>query len=75
MPKIDLDKVTLGVSPLTNTVFAGVSKKNPRGPGLMWLSKKDVTQDFLGAVIQRWENQKEIIQSGKDKWEISVKKL
>lgn len=73
--KVDIEKITLGHSPITDSVFAGISKNNPHGKGMMWQHKKDVTNEFIGCVIQRWENKKETIQSGDDKWEITVKKL
>lgn len=68
--KIELDNITLGHSPLTDSVFAGITSS----PG-KWRQKKDVTNEFIGCVISRWENQKEVISSGKNKWEITVKKL
>lgn len=68
--KVDLEKVTLGHSPITDSVFAGTLVK----PGL-WKNKKDVTNEFIGCVISRWEGHKEIISSGNSTWEISVKKI
>lgn len=70
MPKVELDKITLGHSPLTDSIFVGTTEK----PGV-WRNKKDVTNEFIGCVISRWENQKEVIKSGNDKWQITVKKL
>lgn len=70
MPKVDLDKITLGHSPLTDKIFAGTTER----PGV-WRNKVDVTNAFIDCVINRWENQKETIQSGENRWEITVKKL
>ena len=40
--------MTLGVSPITGTVFSGTVKKD------MWIGqKKDVTSDFLRCVIEK----------------------
>lgn len=69
--KVELENIKLGHSPLTDSVFAGVLDKS----GKRWLKKTDVTNTFIGCVIHRWENQKEVISSGNDVWEISVKKL
>lgn len=71
MPKVELEKVTLGHSELTDKVFAGITNKK----GDRWLQKVDVTNQFIHAVISRWENQKEVIESGKDRWEITVRKI
>ena len=71
MPKVDLDKIILGKSDLTDTIFAGVLNKK----GNMWLQKKDVTHQFLDCVIKRWENQQETISSGDSQWVITVKKI
>lgn len=70
MPKVDLDKITLGVGPLTGKFYAGTTIK----PGI-WRHKKDVTSDFLGVIIQKFEGKKEIIEDDDGRWEISVKKL
>lgn len=42
------ENLKLGVSPLTDTVFAGRLNKK----GNMWQQKVDVTEQFLGCVIQ-----------------------
>ncbi len=69
--KVELENIRLGHSELTDHVFAGV--KNNKGN--MWAQKVDVTNDFIHAVISRWENQKETIQAGEDVWVITVKNL
>lgn len=69
--KVDLEKITIGHSPLTDEIFAGTHNK----AGNKWINKINVTNAFIGCVISRWENHKEVIESGKDKWEITVKKL
>ncbi len=70
MPKVDLDKITLGHSPLTGSIFAGT----PLRMGV-WRHKKDVTNDFLACVIHRFEGKSEVIEDDENKWEITVKKL
>lgn len=69
--KVELEKITLGHSELTDSIFAGILNKK----GDKWLQKQDVTNSFIGCVVSRWENQTETIESGKDKWQITVKKL
>lgn len=49
------EKLTLGVSPLTKTVFAGRLNKQ----GDMWIDKKDVTEDFLRCCLSYFENNTE----------------
>lgn len=69
--KVDLDNITLGLSGLTDNVYAGVLNKKKT----MWLNKKDVTQSFIDCVIKRWEGHKELIENGESQWEITVEKL
>ncbi len=76
--KVELDNVTLGVSPLTETVFAGVSVPLAKGkPGQMvWKHKKDVTNEFISCVIEKWKGFKErILSSDGSIYEISVKQI
>ena len=47
-----VENIRIAVSPLTDTVYAGKLSKDKT----YWLDKKDVTDDFLGAVIDRWKN-------------------
>jgi hypothetical protein len=69
--KVELTDITLAHSSLSDKTYAGVINKSKT----KWLHKTDVTDSFIACVISRWENQKEVIFSGKDKWEITVKKL
>lgn len=68
--KVELENITLGHSPLTDTIFAGV----PMKPGV-WRHKVNVTQDFFHCVIQMWEGKKQSIIDGEHEWEVSVKKI
>jgi len=45
--------MNLGVSPLTNTIYAGKSKPLPNGKGFLWVGKKtDVTNEAVRAVFE-----------------------
>lgn len=69
--KVDLEKINLGHSPLTDRIFAGTSIK----PGV-WRNKIDVTNDFIGCVIARWVGQREEIKCSNGKvYEIMVKEV
>jgi hypothetical protein len=68
--KVELDNVTLGYSELSGTVFAGTTIK----PGV-WRHKVNVTQAFIGCVIQKWGSKQGIISDGENEWEITVKKI
>jgi len=56
---------------LTDNVYVSKATKTGKQSG----EKEDVTNQFLGAVIQRWENQVETITAGENQWEITVKKI
>jgi len=64
-------KILLWHSPLTDKVWA--SKSTPKGKQSG--EKEDVTNQFISAVIGRWENKVENIKSGSSEWEITVKKI
>lgn len=47
--------MNIGVSPITNTIFAGTAKS--KGNGLMeWTKKEDVTDDAIRAVFEWFMN-------------------
>ena len=73
--KIELENIRLGHSSLTDKVFAGVLAPCKNEKPLLWKHKKDVTDDFISAVIARWENQTEKITAGDNQWEITVRKI
>lgn len=50
MPKVELNDIRIAVSPLTNTVFAGVLDKKDKTLST-WLHHHDVTPDFLKAMV------------------------
>lgn len=73
--KVELENIRLGHSPLTDKVFAGIPAIAKKvGPSL-WKHKIDITNDFIDAVIKRWENQTEKISLGENEWEVTVKKI
>lgn len=68
--KVELEKLTMGYSPLTERIFVGVASK----PGI-WKGKVDLTNEFLACVIAKWGNQTETITDGENSWQITVKKI
>ncbi len=70
--KVDLEKIHIGVSPLTGKVFIGTIEKAG-----VWRNKRDITDEFIGAVIQKWEGFCENLSvPGSDiSHDISVKKI
>ena len=45
--------MNLGVSPITNTIYAGKSKPLKNGKGFYWVGKKtDVTDEAIRAVFE-----------------------
>lgn len=76
MAKVELDDLVLGVSPLTETVFAGVLDKRSLGNMPLWLHKKDVTSDVLKCIIEKVGDGMVLnVGAGDEQWEISVVKL
>lgn len=51
------EHIRLGKGSLTDNIYAGQLSKDKK----RWLSKKDVTSDFLKAVIERWRNTFQVI--------------
>ena len=73
--KVELENIRLGHSVLTDKVFAGIVAKQAKAGAILWKNKIDVTNDFIDAVIKRWENQTEKISLGENEWEVTVKKI
>jgi len=70
--KVELEKLRLNISPLTDEVYVGTVKKNSPE----WINKHAITNDFLSCVITRWNGYKESITVSDGKtYEISVKEL
>jgi len=55
--------ITIGLSPLTNTIFAGRAKPYKGAPGAMQFTgvKFDVTQEALAAVAQHMVKRDDIL--------------
>lgn len=70
--KVDLEKIKLGHSSMSDSVYAGtVNAKSKK-----WINKIDVTNDFLACVIARFGGFREEIQSEDGKiYEIMVKEI
>jgi hypothetical protein len=70
--KVELEKLRLGLSAISDQCFAGIPSKNER----MWLHKVDVHNDFIHAVITKWKGQIETITAPDGTvYEISVKEI
>ena len=66
-----LDKLRLAKSALTDKVFIGELNKD----GESWAIKRDITNDFLAAIIDRWAGFQEIIKTSDGKiYKITVKR-
>ncbi len=67
-----IDSIRIAKSALTDNIYAGYINKD----GISWKEKVNVTNDFLKAVIERWEgNYQTITTPDGIKYKISVKKL
>jgi hypothetical protein len=67
-----VEEIRLGKSALTDNIYAGKLDK----AGIGFTQKVDVTGDFIGAAIARWNGFKETLTcSDGKKYEISIKEL
>lgn len=65
-----MKNLRLAKSAITDNVFAGYVNKD----GATWNRKKDVTNDFLKAVIDRWDGfEEDIITPTGKKYTVSVR--
>ena len=70
--KVELEKLRLGGSPLSDRVYAGTLTPS----GKVWREKTDVTNDFLTVAIARWSGKVETIEDEEGKkYEITVKEI
>lgn len=60
---MNLNNIRIVKSAIDDTIYAGYISKD----GTTWKQKKDVTSDFLAAVIARWNGYEEIITSSDGK--------
>lgn len=63
--------IRLGFSPITEKVYAGKLNKD----GSFKSDKQDVTNDFIGTVINRWNGYEETITAGEKKYKIRVEEI
>ncbi len=70
MPKVDLEKVEIGFSEMTQEVYIGTL--TPNG---LWRNKRLFKNSFLNIVIKYWEGKTEVVKCGSSEWEITVKKI
>ena len=69
--KVELEKITLGYSPLSESVFAGTILKAG-----VWRHKINVTNSFTDCVIQKFGGHvTKISDNENNEWEITVKKI
>ncbi len=70
--KVELEKLRLAVTGVTESIVVGIPAKD----GKNMLDQKDVTNDFVAAVIL-WcgTNGRIITASSGEQWDISVKKI
>ena len=67
-----IDNIRIAKSALTDNIYAGYINKD----GISWKEKVNVTNDFLKAVIDRWEGSYQTITTPDGiKYKISVEKL
>ena len=69
--KVELEEIRLAVSAISKDVCVGTLNKDK----IRFNNKKDVTSDFIKAVIEWGGGYKQIITDGNDKWEIAIKKI
>lgn len=69
---MNIDDVRLEASGATGKVYAGRITRD----GLGWLEKKDVTNDFVHAVITRWNGKPErVARYDGTQFEITVRQI
>lgn len=67
MPKVELDKIRLGKSAITDHVYAGIPSRDKQG----FTSQTDVTNDFLKAVVERFGGYETVITvSNGQRWKL-----
>lgn len=69
--KVELEKITLGYSPLSESIFVGVPLKDGQ-----WRHKQDVTNAFVHAVLVKYGGAVTVVEDNDgNKWEITVKSI
>ena len=70
--KVELNDLTIGISPLTDEVFVGVNEKKNKN---VWLHKKLFTKELTITAVNFWKNKKQEVFIGDKKYLISVKEI
>lgn len=70
MSRVDLNKVEIGFSPITEEVYIGTLTKTG-----LWNTKIPFKNKFLDCIIKLWEGKTKTVKSGSSVWEITVKKI
>jgi NAD dependent epimerase/dehydratase family enzyme len=69
---MSIGNIRLAVGGISDRVYAGYVNEDQR----TWREKKDITNDFLAAVIERWNGYEETIKSSDGKrYKITVKEI
>ena len=69
--KVELSKIRIAKSALTDNVYAGIPAKD----NISFLHKADVTNDFIKAIIEWGAGFKRTIKGGGKTYEITVKEV
>lgn len=70
--KWDIGDIRIAKSGLTDNVYAGVISTD----GITWLQKKNVTTDFITAVLARWNGFSQLIKASDGKsYRITIKEI
>lgn len=70
------EKLRLGVSPITKTVYLGrLTQDKKLGMSIWATGKRDITQDFLRCVIDRFLDDPTVIEGNGRKFEITVTEI
>ncbi len=72
MPKYDIEKINLGVSPITDNVYIG---KINEEKGCFVGKKKDITVQFHNALVTLYGNYETIISNGEKYFHLEMKEI
>mgnify|MGYP000952643017 CR=1 FL=1 len=65
------DNLVLAKGSLTDNIYIGTLNKAKDH----WIHKRDITNDFLNAAIERWNGYEEIIGCGNKKYKIRCEEI
>ena len=73
--KVELEKVRIGASPITDEVFVGITNKS----GNLWLKKVNATNQFYDAVLSHFlgdaRKTERILKTGSSEFKITVERI